>query len=140
MEIETNPYGVFTEIESIVKQKKLMAVYEAARSYLAMGGNNREELCACMDGYCTACRLRDTVDEAKSTEKQNQMSKLEALEKQRDDAIAEIKRIRERGKIEALDIKITKEYGEPNWLRFTDWQKVNKLKALILELLEDEDE
>lgn len=71
---------------------------------------------------------------------------LKELEKQRDDVIAEVAKIRKQGKIEALfgtntliNVTIHKERGSPVHLCFSDWRKVKKLKAVISELLEGED-
>ena len=42
----------------------LRDVLAAAQSFLAMGIHTRRSLCACSDGYCSACRLRDAVEAA----------------------------------------------------------------------------
>ena len=74
-------------------------------------------------------------------------NKLEELEKQRDEAITEIKEIQKQKKLDDLfgtntliAVIIHKERGSPVRLTFSAWRKVNKLKAVISELLESEDE
>ncbi len=71
---------------------------------------------------------------------------LEELEKQRDDIIAEVAKIRKRGKIAALfggntliAVTIHKERGTPVNFSFSNWREVKKLKDVIMELLEGED-
>ena len=74
------------------------------------------------------------------------MSKLKELEKRRDDAIAGIECILKRKKIEAMfggtrliNITMYKEVGKSTNLNFADWRQVNKLTALMTELLESAD-
>lgn len=44
--------------------KTLQLIAEAATSLLKL--RDRKSLCACMDGYCSACRLRDIIEDDKT--------------------------------------------------------------------------
>jgi len=76
---------------------------------------------------------------------ERKMPTLEELENQRDVIDLRIKKLKNRAKIEALfepnvvmfKIFVYKEYGEPRILRFSKREEISKLKATLVEILDD---